>query len=196
MGRDVTGLLIDKKPSSLAKSNGISQVKVHVDPKVTVESIETNGFEADDHDSKRTAVEDGQEKQDVLSVKSTNYGRGLPDATKVHKVETLKANDKKLISPVKLATASIATDTLQTSLSTPTTPNLSPEKHNSGVNDGIEGESVSGMVKTSFLDSPKSPLTSQVFKFTMQLADDCILPLLLAIKFSSVFDFSLSSNSV
>lgn len=193
MGRDVTGLLIDKKPSSLAKSNGINQVKVHVDPKVTVESIGTNGFEADDHDSKHTAVEDGHEKQDVLAVKSTNYGRGLPDATKVRKVETLKINDKKLISPVKLATASTATNTLQTSPCTPTTPNMSPEIHNLGVNDGIERESVSGMVKTSFSDSPKSPMTSQVFKFTLQLA---ILPLLLAIKFSSVFDFSLASNPV
>lgn len=159
MGRDVTGLLIEKMPSSLAKSNGINQVKVHIDPKVTVESIGTNGFEADDHNSKRTAVEDGHEKQDVLAVKSTNYGSGFPDA-KVHKVDALKTNEKKLNSPVKLATASTATDTLQTSPSTPTTPNLSPEKQNLGVN-GIGGESVSGIVKNNSLYSPKSPMTSQ-----------------------------------
>lgn len=96
MGRDITGLRnADRRPN--VKPNGVT---VHVAPRIAKERVEAKDYEAEDHTAKDTHVEESHEKQDVLSVKSTNCE---PDTTegKITKTEAVKSSDKKLGSPLK-----------------------------------------------------------------------------------------------
>ncbi|KAF5946116.1 hypothetical protein HYC85_016344 [Camellia sinensis] len=101
MGRDVTGIRIDKKPNLVkVNSNGVSHDPVHVSPKPSEVSDEAKDYEAEDHTAHDSLVEESHEKQDVLGVKSTNRDAGLPEG-KTLKPEAQKSSDKKLNSPVK-----------------------------------------------------------------------------------------------
>nr|ACH87178.1 unknown protein [Camellia sinensis] len=101
MGRDVTGIRIDKKPNLVkVNSNGVSHDPVHVSPKTSEVSDEAKDYEAEDHTAHDSLVEESHEKQDVLGVKSTNRDAGLPEG-KTLKPEAQKSSDKKLNSPVK-----------------------------------------------------------------------------------------------
>ncbi|CAL5339786.1 unnamed protein product [Camellia sinensis] len=101
MGRDVTGIRIDKKPNLVkVNSNGVSHDPVHVSPKTSEVSDEAKDYEAEDHTAHDSLVEESHEKQDVLGVKSTNRDAGLPEG-KTLKPEAQKSSDKKLNSPVQ-----------------------------------------------------------------------------------------------
>lgn len=163
MGRDVTGLRIDKKPNNATKTNGINHVSVFVAPKIAVERDAT---EVEDHTAEGTVVDDGHEKQDVLGVKSINFNPGLPEV-KTQKAESLKALEKKLNSPIKLASGSAARGTLQTSPA-PQSPSLATENQNSSasyVNGVGTADTVTdSAVKTNDLHSPESTKKSEVLK--------------------------------
>ncbi|KAL3349360.1 hypothetical protein AABB24_022475 [Solanum stoloniferum] len=105
MGRDVTGLRSDKKPS--VKPNGVTHGAVHVAPRIAKERVEVKEFEAEDHTANGTHVEESHEKQDVLSVKSTNCEPD-PIEGKITKTEAVKSSDKKLGSPMKPSSDSTA----------------------------------------------------------------------------------------
>lgn len=105
MGRDVTGLRSDKKPS--VKPNGVTHGAVHVAPRIAKERVEAKEFEAEDHTANGTHVEESHEKQDVLSVKSTNCEPD-PIEGKITKTEAVKSSDKKLGSPMNPSSDSTA----------------------------------------------------------------------------------------
>lgn len=105
MGRDVTGLHTEKRPN--VKPNGVTYGAVHVAPRIAKERVEGKDYEAEDHTANGTHVEESHEKQDVLSVKSTNCE---PDSIegKITKAEAVKFSDKKLGSPLKPSSHSTA----------------------------------------------------------------------------------------
>nr|XP_027107362.1 protein WVD2-like 2 [Coffea arabica] len=172
MGRDVTGLRIDKKPDNAPKSNGIDHMSVYVAPKI---AVERDPSEVEDHSAKGTVVEDGHEKQDVLGVKSINFNPGLPEV-KTQKAESLKALEKKLSSPIKLTSVSAARGTLQTSPPAPHSPSLANEKQNYSASDadgaGSTNTGINGAVETN--DS-HSPMTTQKSELTSPLASTKIV---------------------
>ncbi|XP_057495358.1 protein WVD2-like 1 [Actinidia eriantha] len=95
MGRDVTGIRIDKKPIAVKdNSNDVSP------PKISVVRSEANYNDAEDHDIAQDSLAEECEKQDVLGVKSTNRGAVLAEE-KTLKPEAQKSSDNKLSSPVK-----------------------------------------------------------------------------------------------
>ncbi|KAJ8573016.1 hypothetical protein K7X08_009527 [Anisodus acutangulus] len=112
MGRDVTGLSTTEKRASV-KPNGAIHGAVHVAPRIAKERVEAKDYEAEDHNTaKGTHEEESHEKQDVLSVKSTNCE---PDTieTKLTKIEAVKSSEKKLASPMKtLSDSAAATEIL------------------------------------------------------------------------------------
>ncbi|CAN4111311.1 unnamed protein product [Withania somnifera] len=109
MGRDVTGLRTEKKPN--VKPNGVTYGAVHVAPRIAKERVEGKGYEIEDHAANGTHVEEFHEKQDVLSVKSTNCE---PDSIegKITKTEAVKSSDKKLGSALKPSDSTAATEIL------------------------------------------------------------------------------------
>ncbi|XP_009803173.2 uncharacterized protein LOC107787178 [Nicotiana tabacum] len=152
MGRDITGLRnADRRPN--VKPNGVT---VHVAPRIAKERVEAKDYEAEDHTAKDTHVEESHEKQDVLSVKSTNCE---PDTTegKITKTEAVKSSDKKLGSPLKpYSDSSAATESLA-----PPVMNSSgnePENHENGTQTVDAGSNCSS--KSNDLHSP---MTSQKF---------------------------------
>ncbi|KAL3516275.1 hypothetical protein ACH5RR_023177 [Cinchona calisaya] len=175
MGRDVTGLRVDKKPNNTPKSNGINHVSVHVAPKI---AVEREPSEVEDHSAKGTVGEDGYEKQDVLGVKSNNFNPGLAEV-KSQKAESLKALEKKLTSPIKPASGSAATGSLQTSPPAPHSPSFATEKQNSSASDANAAGAVDGLndaVKTNDLYSKmtvqKAELTSPLASMESVETDD------------------------
>ncbi|KAK4424722.1 protein WVD2-like 2 [Sesamum alatum] len=105
MGRDVTGLRIDKKSNMVNdKSNGTLHSAVHVAPKALPEKSERKDYQPEDHNAKGRLPNEYNEKQDVLGVKSTNH----EPEEKIIKAEAQKSIDKKLSSPAKPASGSAA----------------------------------------------------------------------------------------
>lgn len=152
MGRDVTGLRIEKKP--IAKANGVIHGAVHVAPRIAKERVETNDYETEDHAAKGTHVEESHEKQDVLSVKSTNC---VPDPVegKITKIEVVKSSEKKLGSSMKPSSESTAATEIQ-----------APPVMNSSGNESENHESGTRTVDAGSNGSSKSidlhsPMTSQ-----------------------------------
>ncbi|KAM3290358.1 protein WVD2-like 2 [Capsicum chacoense] len=152
MGRDVTGLRTEKRPSG--KPNGVAHGTVHVAPRIAMERVEAEDYEAEDHAAKDTHVEESHEKQDVLSVKSTNYE---PDPTegKIAKTEAMKSSDKKLDSPLKPSSDSTAATEIQAPPVMNSSANKS-ENHENGA------QTVDAVSNCSSKDMDlHSPMTSQ-----------------------------------
>lgn len=152
MGRDVTGLRTEKKPS--VKPNGVTHGAVHVAPRIAKERVEAKEYEAEDHTAKGTHVEESHEKQDVLSVKSTNCEPD-PIEGKITKTEAVKSSDKKLGSTMKPSPDSTAA-----------TENQAAKVMNSSVNESENHENGTQTVDAGSNSSSKSidlhsPMTSQ-----------------------------------
>ncbi|GFY94766.1 TPX2 (targeting protein for Xklp2) protein family [Actinidia rufa] len=94
MGRDVTGIRIDKKPVAVKEnSHDVSP------PKISSVRSEANDNEAEDHIAQDSLAKEC-EKQDVLGIKSTNCDAGLAEERTL-KHEAQKSSDNKLSSPIK-----------------------------------------------------------------------------------------------
>ncbi|KAL6514782.1 hypothetical protein OROGR_020361 [Orobanche gracilis] len=131
MGRDVTGLRIDKKSIMVNdKSNGSPNRAVHVAPKALPENSETN-----------------EEQDAVLGVESTN---NEPEE-KIIKPEMKKSTDKQISLPAKPESGSASNGTAE--------KQASCSSHANGVDDDDSSERV--LSKSHYLDSPKSTKKSQ-----------------------------------
>ncbi|KAL6545050.1 hypothetical protein OROHE_009957 [Orobanche hederae] len=131
MGRDVTGLRIDKKSIMVNdKSNGSPNRAVHVAPKALPENSETN-----------------EEQDAVLGVESTND----ESEEKIIKPETKKSTDKPISLPAKPESGSASNGTAE--------KQASSSSHANGVDDDDSSEKV--LSKSHYLDSPKSTKKSQ-----------------------------------
>ncbi|XP_057502211.1 protein WVD2-like 1 [Actinidia eriantha] len=94
MGRDVTGIRIDKKPIAVKEnSHDVSP------PKISAVRSEANDNEAEDHIAQDSLAKEC-EKQDVLGIKSTNCDASSAEERTL-KHEAQKSSDNKLSSPVK-----------------------------------------------------------------------------------------------
>ncbi|XP_052193967.1 protein WVD2-like 2 [Diospyros lotus] len=166
MGRDVTGIRMDKKPHvGKVNSNGVSHDVVHVSPKISGLSAEAKDYEADDHVVDDSITEESCERQDVLGVKSTNHDAGLPEG-KTLKPEAQKSSDKKLGSPVK-GNGNVQTNDTVMQLST-----LTPDKQVSTETDPDGAETVDAGSNCSTtpnnFHSPNSAKKSQVLRKPQQ----------------------------
>ncbi|XWS57703.1 hypothetical protein CRYUN_Cryun09bG0196300 [Craigia yunnanensis] len=94
MGRELTDVHMDNKPNGVVKSNGV--VNSNGNPRVS-ESTELNNYEVKEYTAENSLVENGHEKQDVLSVKTTNFGTDIPEG-KNEKAEDQKSTDNKKLS--------------------------------------------------------------------------------------------------
>ncbi|XP_022744084.1 protein WVD2-like 1 [Durio zibethinus] len=94
MGRELTDVHMDNKPNSVVKSNGL--VTSNGNPRVS-EGTESNNYEVNKCTAENSVIENGHEKQDVLSVKSTNFGTDIPEG-KNEKAEDQKPTDNKKLS--------------------------------------------------------------------------------------------------
>lgn len=112
MGRDGTGIRIDKKPNAKGvKSNGVTHDKAS---QIATETSETKNIVVEDHTVKDLLGEECQEKQDVLGVKSSNCEVGPPEEKSVIP-DTQKSSEKTLRPPVKPALGSVAADNFKMS---------------------------------------------------------------------------------
>ncbi|XP_039039368.1 protein WAVE-DAMPENED 2-like isoform X2 [Hibiscus syriacus] len=86
MGKELTDVHMDDKLNAVVKSNGNPQV--------------SGGTESKDYEVKEctSIIQDGTENQDVLDVKSTNFGTDIPDE-KYEKIGDWKFTDDKKLSP-------------------------------------------------------------------------------------------------
>ncbi|XP_011091942.1 protein WVD2-like 2 isoform X1 [Sesamum indicum] len=156
MGRDVTGLRIDKKTNMVNdKSNGTLHSAVHAAPKALPEKSERKDYQPEDHNTKGRLPNEFNEQQDVLGVKSTNH----EPAEKIIKAEAQKSTDKKLSSPAKPASGSAANSF------EPLTPGLEADKQTSSATyaNGTENNNfgVQVLPKSNDSHSPKSSKKSQ-----------------------------------
>lgn len=95
MGRELTDVHMDNMPNGVVQTNGV--VNSNGNPKVS-QDTESNNYEVKECTTEKAVVENGHEKQEVLSVKSTNFGTDI-DEKKNEKAEDQKSPDnKKLIT--------------------------------------------------------------------------------------------------
>lgn len=101
MGREVTGVKVEKVDKVEKKINGVvvsangfSHGKVHVAPKISEDSIESKDYKVKDRIEENKVVGESVENQDVLAVKSTNLDDDLTEG-KNEKLGTQKLSDNK-----------------------------------------------------------------------------------------------------
>ncbi|KAK8491020.1 hypothetical protein V6N11_060099 [Hibiscus sabdariffa] len=110
MGRELTDAGMDNKPNGVVKSNGNLRVS---------KGTESNGYEVKECTEKNSVVENGDEKQELLGVKSTNFGTDIPEE-KSEKAEDHKSMDN------KFGTATLSpTSTKGSEPYSPMTPSMS-----------------------------------------------------------------------
>ena len=91
---------MDNKPNGVVKSNTV--VKPNGNPRLS-EGAESNNYEAKECTVENPVVEHVHEKQDVLGVKSTNFGT----EGKNEKTEDQKSTDNKKLSSPASKSASV-----------------------------------------------------------------------------------------
>ncbi|XVF31090.1 hypothetical protein REPUB_Repub16aG0115700 [Reevesia pubescens] len=94
MGRELTDVHMDNNPNGVVKSNGL--VNSNGNPRVS-EGNESNNYEVKECTAGNSVIENGHEKQDVLGIKSTNFGTDIPEG-KNEKVEDQKSTENKKLS--------------------------------------------------------------------------------------------------
>ena len=94
MGRELTDVHMDNKPNGVVKSNGV--VNSNGNPRVS-EGTESKNYEVKECTTENSVVENGLENQDVMGVKSTNFGTDIPDE-KNEKAGDQKSTDNKKLS--------------------------------------------------------------------------------------------------
>ncbi|GMI84481.1 hypothetical protein like AT1G54460 [Hibiscus trionum] len=118
MGRELTdaGPDTDNKPSGVVKSNG--------NPRVS-KGMESNGYEVKECTAKNTPVENGHEKQELLGVKSTNFGTDIPEE-KSEKAEDHKSIDNKFGTTASTLFGANGTTNVDSTLSPTSTKGSEP----------------------------------------------------------------------
>lgn len=130
MGREVTGIHVAASRSNgiAATSNGSSNDKVHVSPRIAGVKVETKDHEVMECTEVNSCINKCDEKKDFLSAKSTSQFADFTEE-KNEKSEAQKTGDsKKLGSP---ATRSTAVELEPTSHSIPLSSDLAAEKNGS-----------------------------------------------------------------
>ncbi|KAL0335511.1 UNVERIFIED_CONTAM: protein WAVE-DAMPENED 2 [Sesamum radiatum] len=108
MGRDVTGLRIDKRPIMVnVISNGTNDAGIHVSPKASPEKVETRDYEPGDHTVNDSIPDKYNKKQDAIGVKSIK--RELEE--KINETEVRKSVGKTLSWSTKLSSGSVVDGT-------------------------------------------------------------------------------------
>ncbi|XP_039063989.1 protein WVD2-like 1 isoform X2 [Hibiscus syriacus] len=110
MRRELTDADMDNKPNGVVKSNGNPRV-----PKGT----ESNGYEVKECTAKNSVIEIDHEKQELLGVKSTNFGTDIPEE------KNEKAEDHKSMDNEFDTTTLSPTSTKGSEPYTPVTPPMS-----------------------------------------------------------------------
>ncbi|KAL0384829.1 UNVERIFIED_CONTAM: hypothetical protein Sradi_2877200 [Sesamum radiatum] len=154
MGRDVTGLRVDKKPSMVnVISNGTNDAAIHVSPKASPEKVETGDFEPGDHTVKGRIPDKYNMKQDVTGVKSIK--RELEE--KMNETEARKSIGKTLSWSTKLSSGSVADGTTNANSLEQPAPTTEDEKqtlYTKGVETNDSG--VESSPRANDLHSPKN----------------------------------------
>ncbi|KAL0422023.1 UNVERIFIED_CONTAM: protein WVD2-like 2 [Sesamum latifolium] len=154
MGRDVTGLRVDKKPSMVnVISNGTNDATVHVSPKASPEKVETGDYEPADHTVKGRIPDKYKEKQDVTGVK--NIKRELEE--KINETEARKSIGKTLSWSTKLSSGPVVDGTTTANSleqSAPTTEDEKQTLYTKGVETNDSGVEFSP--RSNDLHSPKN----------------------------------------
>lgn len=160
MGREITGVKVEKKPNGVVvASNGVSHDKVHVAPKISEESFDTNDYEVKECTEENSVDEKFHEEQEVLGVKGTNLDEGLIEGEN-EKVGAQKSNDnKKSSSP---ASKSPAVGNVHTNYTVPQPFALATEKR--GPCTHAVGTETSILPSTNSVLSPNASKNSQVLK--------------------------------
>lgn len=96
MGRELTDVHMDDKPNSVVKSNGV--VNSNGNPRVS-EDTESKNYEVKECTEENSIVQNGTVNEDVLGVKSSNFGTDIPDE------KNEKIGDQKFTDHVKLSPA-------------------------------------------------------------------------------------------
>ncbi|XVE89915.1 hypothetical protein DITRI_Ditri20bG0034200 [Diplodiscus trichospermus] len=154
MGRELPDMHMDNKPNGVVKSNGV--VNSNGSPRVS-EGSESNNYEIKECTAENLVVENGCEKQDVLSVKSTNIGTDIPEG-KNEKAEDLKSIDNKKIS---------------TTASKPSGAGNTPMHHiisKTGANGTAKVNSTPSPTMTKYSE-PNSPITPLMSRKALQPYD-------------------------
>lgn len=74
---------MEKKPNGVAmKSNGVSHDRIRVAPKISADNMDAKDYEEKECRVEDQVVEHGNNKQDVLSVKTINFDAKLPEGRK------------------------------------------------------------------------------------------------------------------
>ncbi|KAK8564917.1 hypothetical protein V6N12_058496 [Hibiscus sabdariffa] len=87
MGRELTDVRMDDKPNGAVKSNGNRRVS---------QGTKSNNFEVKKCTVEKPVLENGHGKQDVLAVKSTNFGTNTPEEKNENPEAQKSADNKKL----------------------------------------------------------------------------------------------------
>ncbi|KAK9016520.1 hypothetical protein V6N11_079016 [Hibiscus sabdariffa] len=95
MGRELSDVHMDDSPNGVMKSNGL--VNSNGDPRV-LEGIESKNYEVKQCTEENSILQNGMVNQDVLDVKSTNFGTYIPDE-KDEKIGDRKFTDNEKLSP-------------------------------------------------------------------------------------------------
>lgn len=169
MGREVTGIqVVDKKPNGVtAASNGSSNDKVHISPK-----IEAAKVQAKDHE-----VKEFYEKKDVLRTKTTNGNAGLPEE------EHEKSEVQKMVDNEKLCSPAATKE--HTSHPVPQPSDLAAEKHGSYTeiaNPEAVATDLNLSPNANNMHSPNSSKDSQVIEVFNSL-DYCYVMSFLKLKY-------------
>ncbi|KAK8570914.1 hypothetical protein V6N13_103311 [Hibiscus sabdariffa] len=95
MGRELSDVHMDDSPNGVMKSNGL--VNSNGDPRV-LEGIESKNYEVKQCTEENSILQNGMVNQDVLDVKSANFGTYIPDE-KDEKTGDRKFTDNEKLSP-------------------------------------------------------------------------------------------------
>ncbi|KAK8514526.1 hypothetical protein V6N12_057428 [Hibiscus sabdariffa] len=95
MGRELSNVHMDDSPNGVMKSNGL--VNSNGDPRV-LEGIESKNYEVKQCTEENSILQNGMVNQDVLDVKSANFGTYIPDE-KDEKTGDRKFTDNEKLSP-------------------------------------------------------------------------------------------------
>ncbi|KAA3472208.1 protein WAVE-DAMPENED 2-like isoform X2 [Gossypium australe] len=96
MGRELTDVHMDDKPDGVVKSDGV--VNSNGAPRVS-EDTESKNYEVKECTEENSIVHNGTVNEDVLGVKSSNFGTDIPDEKNV-KIGDQKFTDHVKLSPV------------------------------------------------------------------------------------------------
>ncbi|KAE8720935.1 Protein WAVE-DAMPENED 2 [Hibiscus syriacus] len=116
MRRELTDADMDNKPNGVVKSNGNPRV-----PKGT----ESNGYEVKECTAKNSVIEIDHEKQELLGVKSTNFGTDIPEE-KNEKAEDHKSMDNEFDTTASRSNGVNGTANVDTTLSPTSTKGSEP----------------------------------------------------------------------